>query len=492
LKNNDINLNPRPSALLESLRSIGYTLETALADIIDNSITANSNNISVRFAWNNGDPWIAIIDDGDGMSNDELIDAMRFGSRNPVEQRAKNDLGRFGLGMKTASISQCRHLVVASKKNNKIAACEWDLDRIAKSDSVEWLAGHLDSASIFQDERLHELVSDFLGSSKSGTILLWRRLDIICAAADENRFSDAMNLARVHLEMIFHRFISPDLGCSSIKIDFNNNLLEAFNPFGPAVPARQELTSETIHINGSEVFVQPYILPHRSKVPAALYEQYAGEQGYLHNQGFYIYRNRRLIISATWFRLIKKEELNKLIRVKVDITNDLDKIWKIDIKKSEASPPELVRKELKKIINKISGAGKLVFTRRATRLKNRTITPVWSREVADGKIRYGINQEHPLIKALLHKVTPDQAVEMKTCLRLITETFPHELFFADAASDTTEFVPPEHSEQEVRQAAVMLIDALRACGFAGDALRKQLLNTEAYPFPPELINELLP
>lgn len=110
MKNPDINLSPRPSALLESLRSIGYTLETALADIIDNSITANSSSISVRFAWNNGDPWIAIIDDGDGMSNDELINAMRFGSRNPVEKRAKNDLGRFGLGMKTASISQCRHL----------------------------------------------------------------------------------------------------------------------------------------------------------------------------------------------------------------------------------------------------------------------------------------------------------------------------------------------------------------------------------------------
>jgi hypothetical protein len=357
---------------------------------------------------------------------------------------------------------------------------------------VEWLAGHLDSASISQDEHLHELLSDFLGASKSGSIILWRRLDVISAAADENRFSDAMNLARVQLELIFHRFLSPDLGCSSIKIDFNNNLLEAYNPFGPAVPARQELPSETILINGSKVFVQPYILPHRSKVPVALYEQYAGEQGYLHNQGFYIYRNRRLIISATWFRLIKKEELNKLIRVKVDINNDLDKIWKIDIKKSEASPPELVRKKLKNIINKISGAGKLVFTRRATQIRNRTITPVWSREVADGKIRYGINQEHPLIKALLQKVTPDQAVEMKTCLRLITETFPDEMFFADAASDTTEFAPPAHSEQEVRQAAVQLIDALSACGFVGDDLRKQLLHTEAYPFPPELINELLP
>jgi hypothetical protein len=308
----------------------------------------------------------------------------------------------------------------------------------------------------------------------------------------ETRFSEAMDSARSHLEMVFHRFLSPDRGKSSIRMDFNGNALEAFNPFGPSIPARQELPSETIRIEGQKILVQPYVLPHRSKVPTALYEQYAGEQGYLQNQGFYIYRNRRLIVKATWFRLIKKEELNKLIRVRVDIPNSLDHLWNIDVKKSQASPPESVRRELKKVIGRISGAGKLVFIRRATALKSRTMTPVWFREVADGKIRYGVNEEHPLVKALLEKITKEQACELKTCLRLINETFPHELFFADAASDTTEFDKPEHGEEEVRQAAVQLIDALRFCGFVGDDLRKQLQNTEAYPFPRELIDELLP
>jgi hypothetical protein len=492
-----LDLSPQPSALLESLRSIGYTIETALADIIDNSITAQSTSVSVQFLWNNGAPWVAIVDDGRGMTQEELIEAMRFGSRTPIESRDENDLGRFGLGMKTASISQCRHLTLASKRDGMLTACEWDLDKIATNGSASWLAGLYDPANITSDLLLNGLVSESLANRESGTILLWRRLDNSSVekgnSIAEARFSEAMDSARKHLELVFHRFLSPDSpGRSAIKIDFNGNALDAFNPFGPLIPARQELPLETVHIDGRKILVQPYVLPHRSKVPTALYEQYAGEHGYLHNQGFYIYRNRRLIVKATWFRLIKKEELNKLIRVRVDIPNSLDHLWRIDVKKSQASPPESVRRELKKVIGRIAGAGKHVFTRRATVIKNRTLTPVWSREVADGKIRYGVNEEHPLVKSLLEMVTMEQASQLRTCLRLVNETFPYELFFADAASDTVEFEKPEYDEEEVRLAAVQLIDALRSYGFEGVDLRKQLLRTEAFPFPPELIDELLP
>ena len=492
----NLDLSPNPSALIESLRSIGYTLETALADIVDNSITAKSTTISVRFLWDNGVPWVAIIDDGKGMTRGELIEAMRFGSRTPTEERDENDLGRFGLGMKTASISQCRHLTVASKSEGKLTACEWNLDYIAKKASTGWIVGLLESAAIAEDTILSRLLSESLSGRKSGTILLWRILDNsnveMGNTVAESRFSEAMDSARRHLEMVFHRFLSSEHGKSSIRIDFNGNELEAFNPFGPSIPARQELPSETIRIEGRKILVQPYILPHRSKVPTADYEKYAGEQGYVQNQGFYIYRNRRLIVKATWFRLIKKEELNKLIRVRVDIPNSLDHLWNIDVKKSQASPPESVRRELKRVIGRISGAGKLVFERRGTKLKSGTLTPVWCREVANGKIRYAVNEEHPLIKSLLEKITQEQAGELRVCLRLINETFPQELFFADAANDKTEFEKPVHGEAEVRRAAILLIDALRTCGFEGDELRKKLLNTEAYPFPTELIEELLP
>lgn len=491
-----LDLSPHPSALLESLRSIGYTLETALADIIDNSITAKSTTVSVRFLWDSGVPWVVIVDDGKGMTQGELIEAMRFGSRVPTEVRDEDDLGRFGLGMKTASISQCRHLTVASKCNGEVAACEWNLDKIASDRSARWLAGILDSSDIENDRMLSEVIAHSIGSRESGTVVLWRNLDNSIAEKEhsnaEQRFSEAMDAARRHLEMVFHRFLSPDPGRTGISIDFNGNTLDAFNPFGPPIPARQELPSETVHIEGRKIHIQAYVLPHRSKVPTAVYEKFAGDEGYVQNQGFYVYRNRRLIVKATWFRLIKKEELNKLVRVRVDIPNNLDHLWRIDVKKSQASPPEAVRRELRKVIGRISGAGKLVFTRRATTLKNRKLTPVWRREVVDGKIRYGVNEEHPLVKSLLEQAPDGKASPLRTCLRLISEAFPYEAIFVDAASDTNEFEKPAHDEEEVRQAALQLIEALRICGFEGVELRNQLLVTEAYPFPPALIEELLP
>ncbi|MCF6249507.1 MAG: ATP-binding protein [Desulfobacula sp.] len=97
---NFVNIQPSPLALVQSLRDIGYSMESAIADVIDNSITAEAENIHVRFAWNDGSPWLAVIDDGYGMTPAELTDAMRLGSKNPLEERSENDLGRFGLGFR--------------------------------------------------------------------------------------------------------------------------------------------------------------------------------------------------------------------------------------------------------------------------------------------------------------------------------------------------------------------------------------------------------
>jgi len=121
-------LRPDPASLIESMRDIGYSMETAVADLIDNSITAGASNIDIRFSWNDGDPWLAIVDDGYGMDSDELTNAMRLGSKNPLEERDKEDLGRYGLGLKTASFSQCRKLTVISKVGESIEGREWNLN----------------------------------------------------------------------------------------------------------------------------------------------------------------------------------------------------------------------------------------------------------------------------------------------------------------------------------------------------------------------------
>lgn len=491
---NHISIPPQPSVLMESLRNIGYTVETALADIIDNSITASSIEISVRFLWDGGNPWVAIADDGCGMNGEKLRSAMRFGSVSPNVPRGRNDLGRFGLGMKTASISQCRKVTVCSKCNGELNACEWDLDLISRDPSDNWSLVVMDAEAIASDSQLTSLVEEFLLNRDSGTIVLWRVLDTTLAGTEnvdnERKFGEMMDNARTHLETVFHRFLSPEKGYKGVRLDFNKSLLESFNPFGPDIPARQELQSEKIVIDGEEINIQPYVLPHRNKVTLAVYDLYAGEGGYLQNQGFYVYRNRRLIVKGTWFRLIRKEELNKLIRVRIDIPNSLDHIWGININKSQVTPPEIVRKQLKKVINRISGRGKRVLTRRATALINRRQTGVWKREVREGRITYSINREHPLLSDMINLVPHELRHKLEASFQMIADSFPYDIYYNDAANDEVD-IQPQNDETVVRGLCVQMIDALKRCGFAGAELRKRLLGTEIPGATEELIDQLL-
>jgi hypothetical protein len=491
-----VQLNPLPSALLESLRSIGYTIETALADIIDNSITAGAGRISVRYLWNNGRPWIAVHDDGKGMDEKELIEAMRLGSKNPNEKRNAEDLGRFGLGMKTASFSQCRLLTVISRKGKSLFGCEWDLDSIALNKSNDWNIRTLAESELTADKTLNALILELFSHGMSGTIVLWRKIDDGHGNHNgydgENRFSALLDSARKHLELVFHRFLSPALGRKKVAIDFNNTPLEAFDPFGSPIPSRQELTAEKIRIEGEVVTVQPYVLPHQTKAGSVdEYQRLGGEEGYLQNQGFYVYRNHRLIIKATWFRLIPKDELNKLIRVRVDIPNSLDHHWRIDVKKSQASPPELIRLQLKQIIKKISGSGRIVFTNRAAKIRNRQVIPVWRREVVQGRVRYLVNEEHPIVQGLLHELSETKIQCLRACFELINTTFPYDMYYADAANDKTEFDNEGPDLDTVKRVGIQLVRALRSCGFSGDRLREQMRGTEFFNCPPVLFEEIL-
>ena len=126
---------PRAAAMIETFRAIGYSLETAVADIVDNSISASAKNIWINRIWKGGDSIVTIMDDGHGMSGDEIIQAMRPGAQNPLEERSATDLGRFGLGLKTASFSQCRTLTVMSKTHGQSPEFwTWSLDHVARCD----------------------------------------------------------------------------------------------------------------------------------------------------------------------------------------------------------------------------------------------------------------------------------------------------------------------------------------------------------------------
>lgn len=447
------NLNPSPSSLMESLRDIGYSMETALADVIDNSITAKATDINVMFSWNDAKPWLAILDNGHGMSYQGLLSAMKLGSFNPLNERDKNDLGRFGLGLKTASFSQCRQLTVITKNGDDLFTMEWDLDQIRENPEKGWTVKVLNEEDILEIEELDSLLSSF-SNQNSGTIVLWRKLDRLdsfdSVSVRERKLNTLIDNSRKHLELTFHRFLNAGSGKKSLKIYLNGGLLEGADPFHASHNATLELPVQSIYVDSKEITVQPFVLPHYTKVSAQDYEKYAGEGGYLHNQGFYVYRNKRLIIKSTWFRLMPKEELTKLVRVRVDIPNSLDHIWKIDVKKSNASPPEAVKKGLKQIISEVEYSGKRVFKQKGQRLISKTLEPFWFRNVSAGKVSYEISKSHPLIKSLKGKLDDDLQKELNNILMSIESSFPSDLYFNDFANSPESIVKPSVPLEELK------------------------------------------
>ncbi len=485
---NTISVLPSASGLIESLRDIGYSLETAVADIIDNSITAKASTINVDFLWNEGSPWVCIADNGFGMSFDKLKEAMRHANQSVETNRDTTDLGRFGLGLKTASFSQCRQLTVISKQNEIVSSLEWNLDWLKQNPDAGWSILKITDENIKTSSLLSQLQRKYLSDS-NGTIVLWRKLDRFDES--QEKMNALFQCTRNHLETVFHRFLSPGPGQKGIEIKINNDALESFNPFFPTHPATQELPSQKIHLDNIVINVQPYVLPHYNKSTREEYEKYAGSEGYLQNQGFYVYRNKRLIIKGTWFRLIKKDELTKLIRVQIDIPNSLDHLWKIDVKKSNASPPESIKNELRSIIDKIATSGKRVYQRRGKRLKERIKEPAWSRIQKDGRIQYIINREHYLIDQFINQLSSRQQLDLKTVITMIEGSFPAELFYSDIAKSPEIMSKPELNEDSFSPLLDVMIQTMQKNSIPQKKIEERILSCDPFASYPEETVKLL-
>jgi hypothetical protein len=411
------------------MRSIGYSLESALADLIDNSISAKAKRINVEFRPFD-DPYIALIDDGIGMSQSTLENAMRHGSTNPLKKRDADDMGRYGLGLKTSSLSQCRRMTVVSLHKGTVCAYCWDLDVVVKRNS--WVMLELDQDDI---NKLPHL--DTLHEQGKGTIVLWQNLDRLLTgeSSADLALGEQMDVARSHLSLVFHRFISPEAGRARLKLAINQNVLPAIDPFLSDHKATQILDEDSFKVEKSKVVVKPYILPHSSKLSPKDMERAGGSDGLRNQQGFYIYRNKRLIIWGTWFRLAKKDELSKLARVRVDIPNTLDHLWTLDIKKSAVHPPEAVRLNLKRTVERIRlVSGRTISFRGRTAVKG-DLTPGWNEVIDRNGIRFDINRDHPAIRALASRLVGDDSSALQSALTAVETSFPADALYSRMASD---------------------------------------------------------
>jgi hypothetical protein len=480
---------PRASTLIESLRAFGYELPTAIADLVDNSITAEARNIWIDFHWAGADSVIALTDDGVGMSTDQLVAAMRLGSRNPLELRHKNDLGRFGLGLKTASFSQCRRLTVRTRGDGADAVTRcWDLDHIARADDWQLLRG-ADSKGEGHLERIERL--------RHGTTVLWQKLDRLTAPSsvdDEKQqqaFLDHAEKVRQHLGVVFHLLMTES---PAVKIILNGHPITAWNPYLLNETATQILAATKLRLRRHTVEVRPYILPHQSKISRAVFDAAAGPRGWTAHQGFYVYRNRRLLVPGDWLGFgWSKEENYKLARILVEIPNALDHDWQIDVTKSRAIPPPALREELRRIGVRTRAEAKRIYSHRGAKLatsSNADRVFTWEPVVRHGKVSYRLNREHPLLKRA-QSTSTDRAA-FAAFLRLVEETVPYpHITFENSERPGSLAGPFDHvRESDVRQIMEQVYDSLVATGYGTEDAINRLRTISPFELFPSILETI--
>ena len=332
---------PSASSLSESLRGLGYSLGDAVADIVDNSIAAASSTVWIAYSPAVGrDAWLSIRDNGCGMDEAELLQAMKLGSISPVKRRSVKDLGRFGLGLKTASFSQCRRLTVCSVKNGKMHAYAWDLDELSKSDG--WNLLRIEAPE--KDFRFADLLS-----AESGTVVLWEKIDRSFGSLESSEMEmsknrrDALSRLEKHLRLTFHLYLADSASGPELKLLFGPSEipLQPWDPFfsdsffHPVNFASEQLP----HTAATPlVTIHPYVIPAPSSDEDSI--TLFGEEDLIDMQGFFIYRGKRLICRAGWLNLgITRSPLYALARIKLSFENQFDLDWQLDIRKSTVKVP---------------------------------------------------------------------------------------------------------------------------------------------------------
>ena len=445
-----IELPPVAPLLMQSLRAVGYTTSAALADLVDNSIAAGAQSVAIQLVTY-PEPLVAVIDDGCGLTDKDLVAAMRFGSRDPREARTGMDLGRFGLGLKTASLSQCRRMTVVSLAQGNMSIAAWDLDECEQR-GTWWLERPLKSAVP------PEIIERLVGQGQ-GTAVVWSNLDrlgVIGTADPRRTIEIAVQDAADHLAMVFHRFLAGELS-PRFDITINGRSLPRIDPFLEGHVRGQMLHSESFVIEGQKVVVSPFVLPFPSRLKPDELDRAGGRESLKTGHGFYVYRGGRLVVPGGWFRIVPSDELIRLARVRVDVPVELDHLWKVDIRKTVAEPPTALRPHLRRIVGDVTLRSRRVYSHKGTPKADVERVPLWQRqELRDGAAVWRVNRTHPVVKAFA-ATNPD----MDALIGLLEGSLPIHDIHLHLSNDLPVADAPEISGGEMEALARRMIDAFR-------------------------------
>ena len=410
--------SPDPRSHIKTLMRIGYTMSSAVSDILDNSITANARNILIHSLPGEEEPNISIVDDGIGMSPDELIHNMKIGCKDPSDERLRGDLGRFGSGLKTASFSQARKLTVISKKAGEpICAAVWDIDRIEVENT--WCLEILEEEEI----KSHPLL--LLDSrSEQGTQVIWEKLACINKTSHslDNETVMSANLSELsdYISLHFHKFLE---GQNKRTFSINGQRLKAIDPFMSRAQGYQEGRSEKLRCKGGYIEINTHVLPHFNKMEEKTLKRLGGSNGIVQNQGLYIYREGRLINAGGWLGLAKTSQLGALARVEVNVPSSLDQDWSTDVKKASLQLPPRIKQELRKFLSDPIKRSKRVYSYRGKQDKANKYWNIQENE-NDKIISYQISAENDLLADIVESISAEQKSNLIKYLGQLAENLP--------------------------------------------------------------------
>jgi len=469
--------NPDPAGTIASLSALGYSVEAAVADLIDNSIAAAARRIEVTFEWSGRDSWVAVVDNGTGMDRDELVRAMTIAGRGPATPREAHDLGRFGMGLKTASFSQARTMSVVSRRaGGGWSAFTWDLDTVEHTG--EWRLLHGPDAA---DD---PVVARLLEGRHHGTVVVWRRLHRFIGGdvtVDTRRVQEQFyaEVARVeaHLGMVFGRYVQRR---DRVALVLNGNPVTAWDPFLTAHPSTQRLPQEHLPVDGRYIRVEGFVLPHPRRMSETEASAAAGPNGWLDQQGFYLYRRDRLILAGDWLGLrgLRRDEKHNLARIAVDVPAELDDAWRLDVRKSTAVPPVAIRSHLLRIAGAARRTAAQVISHRGqmvARAHAADFVYAWRVQRHDGRITCRINRDHPLVRQVL-RTAASGVDDARALIRLLEETVPVATLRIMHETDTVDDPEPfeEATDAQTLDVAERIYSALISQGCSPSEAKRRL------------------
>ncbi|MFJ7729610.1 ATP-binding protein [Neobacillus sp. NPDC097160] len=459
---------PSAAPVINALRSIGYNARTAVADLVDNCLDAKASTININFEYGDSDGTITIKDNGSGMNEEMIQTAMNIGSKDPRAKRGADELGRFGMGLKTASFSMGKRLSVLTKSSGVYHERCWDLDHV--SECNEW--------QLFTS--IPKEVRSKMGTveGESGTIACIDKLDRFMGAGGKRTLKEISFFKKVsrinkHLEFVFHSILEKN----KVNMFINGKEITPWDPFLKSHQHTIEGELQVLRINENRIRVQYFILPHASHLTEPEYKQAGGYKGWRDHQGFYIYRENRLLYFGDWMGLFPKDAASQLARVRIDLPNEADTDWQVDIKKSGINLPEEAKKRLETISAIARKVSKEIFYFRTQgKTPDQTFKGslnTWEQSGREDGPQFVLNRNHPILAELFNRMDDESAKLFNLYLKFVQLGSPSNII--DSPKVPEEFV------QEVSDAQKALV-----IQFASTIVKLNVANNEE-----QLLNVLI-